>query len=407
MPEPLAVWLYGLRVARITIDRRNRLALQYTDEALRSHPLGSPLLTVAMPLSSQRYPHGVTRSLLDGLLPEGEARAVIANDLGIFRDDTFELIQALGRDCAGAMVIQPDADPPPAPPSTLRAEPLDEAGVEALVANLRSAPLGASGRVRVSLAGVQEKLLLTRRTDGRWGRPVDGTPSTHILKPEVATFPNSVANEAFCMRFAHHLGVPTASVETTAVGGRRLIVVERYDRLVAEDGSVQRIHQEDLCQATAVPPERKYQEDGGPSLRRVAEILQTVASPDAVEGLLRAVTVNVLVANGDAHGKNFSLLHSQMGSVQLAPLYDVICTQVYGDDRLAMYIDDVRRIDRVTINRLINEAASWGFARSRAEAIVADLLETAPQALQAAQAETPDVGDDVVATVQSQLDHLA
>lgn len=208
------------------------------------------------------------------------------------------------------------------------------------------------------------------------------------------------------MRFARHLGVPTAAVETTVVGRRPLIVVQRYDRVVHEDGAVERIHQEDFCQATAVPPERKYQEDGGPSLRRIAEMMETAVSPDALEVLLQAVTINVLVANGDAHGKNLSLLHDPSGTLRLAPLYDVICTLVYGDDRLAMFIDDVRRTNKVTTDRLIKEAAEWGLSRRRAEAAVALLLDAAPHALQAARDETPDVPEEVVEVVESQVARL-
>lgn len=406
MAEDLAVWLYGTRVAQVTLDRRNRLALRYTDEALEVFPLGTPVISLSMPLARERYSHGVTRSFLDGLLPEGEPRTTIANELGLLRDDTYGLIGALGRDCAGALVIQPAGEPPPPPASTLRAEPLDDAGLEQIIENLRGAPLGLSGRVRVSLAGIQEKLLLTRRPDGRWGKPIDGTPSTHILKPEIAAYPNTVENEVFCMRFSRHLGVQTAAVKTGVVGGRQLIVVERYDRNVRDDGVVERIHQEDFCQATATPPERKYQEEGGPSLRKMAEIAETAIDPDALERLLEAVTVNVLIGNGDAHAKNFSLLHERTGRLHLAPLYDLICTLMYGDDQLAMHIDDVRRINRVTTDRLMNEAAAWGLGRSRAVAVITGLLEAAPAALDAAKDETPTVPDDVIALVQSQLRRL-
>jgi len=406
MAEDLAVWLYEARVAVIGLDRRGRPTLQYTDEAFDQYPLGTPLLSLAMPLVRQRYPQGVTRPFLDGLLPEGESRTAIANDVGTDRDDTFGLIRALGRDCAGAIVIQPVHEPAPPAPSTLRAEPLDDAGLEKLVANLRSAPLGVSGRVRVSLAGIQEKLLLTRRPDGRWGRPVDGTPSTHILKPEVAAYPKTVENEAFCMRFARHLGLSTASVATTVVGRRSVIVVERYDRIVHEDGTVERIHQEDFCQATAVPPDRKYQEDGGPSFRRMAEMLEAAVSFDALELLLQAVTLNLLVGNGDAHGKNFSLLHEPAGTLHLAPLYDLICTLVYGDDRLAMFIDDVQKTNRVTRRHLINEAVAWGLSRRRAEAVLESLLVATPRAMHAAREETPGVPHDVVAVLEAQFNRL-
>jgi serine/threonine-protein kinase HipA len=239
-----------------------------------------------LPLTAQRYPHGIVRAFLDGLLPEGAARQAIARDFGVRADDTYGLIRAVGRDCAGALVIQPDDEPAPSRPTTLSAEPLTEAEIADLVANLRSAPLGAGGRVRISLAGVQEKLLLTRMPDGKWGRPVDGTPSTHILKPEIATLQGTAENEAFCMRLAKYLSLSAAAVETTLVNGRKLIIVQRYDRVIHRDGSVQRLHQEDFCQATGVLPDKKYQEDGGPSLARIAGILQAVAPATDVEALL-------------------------------------------------------------------------------------------------------------------------
>lgn len=406
MAEKLAVWLYGKRVADISVDRRGRPTLQYSAEALNAYPLGTPLLSLAMPLVRPRYPQGIARAFLDGLLPEGESRTAIANEVGAQRDDTFGLIRALGRDCAGAIVIQASSDAAPPPASTLRAEVLSDTALEELIANLRSAPLGVGGRVRVSLAGIQEKILLTRRPDGQWGRPVDGTPSTHIVKPEVATYPNTVENEAFCMRFARNLGVPTAHVEASVVGGRAVIIVERYDRVVHDDGTVQRIHQEDFCQATSILPERKYQEDGGPSLRRIAEVLETWAGLDALELLLKATGINVLLGNGDAHGKNFSLLLDPEGSVRPAPLYDLLCTLVYGDDRLAMFIDDVRRSNRVTHERLMNEATTWGLPRRRAESVLASLLDAAPRALRLAKEETPGVPNEIVAIVETQLERL-
>jgi len=405
MADFLAVWLYGDKVANVE-QERSRLRLSYTAEALDRYPLGSPLLSLSLPLTSERYTQGVVRPFLDGLLPEGESRRAVADDFNLRASDTFGLIEAIGRDCAGAIVFQPDDEPPPRQPTTLTAAPLSDDELAELVANLRSAPLGVGARVRISLAGVQEKLLLTRMPDNSWGRPVDGTPSTHILKPEIADYPNTVQNEAFCMRLAQHLGLPTPSVDTTTVNGRRLLVVERYDRIVHPDGAVERIHQEDFCQATGILPDKKYQEDGGPSLQRLAEILQATASPDSLDLLLRAVTVDVLVGNGDAHAKNFSLLHDTSGALRLAPMYDVLSTLVYGDDRLAMYIDNVHKTNRVTANRIVNEAAGWGMSRRRAAEIIADILDRAPAAAAAARRETENLPDDVSGVVDSQLAQL-
>jgi serine/threonine-protein kinase HipA len=403
--DELAVWLCGVRVAVIDRDR-DRPRLSYTEEALSSYPLGSPLLSLSLPVGTRRYTQGIVRPFLDGLLPEGESRRSIARDVGVSERDTYGLICALGRDCAGAIVIQPVEDPPPPLPTTATAEPLSDQEIEALVLDLKSAPLGVGGRVRISLAGVQEKLVLTRMPDGSWGRPVDGTPSTHILKPEMAVFPDTVENEAFCMRIAKHLGLDVANVETTAIGGRKLIVVERYDRIVGADGSVERVHQEDFCQATGVAPETKYEEDGGPSLHRMAGILESVAAPDSLQRLLKAVAVNVLVGNGDAHAKNFSLLHGASGSLTLTPLYDLMCTLHYGDDKLAMYIDNVHRTDRVTVERIVNEGVSWGMGRAGAAEIVQDLLDKAPGAIASARDETKGVPEAIVSTVERQLVQL-
>jgi serine/threonine-protein kinase HipA len=405
MADELAIWLYGERVA-IVERHRGRPRLTYTPEALARYQLGTPLLSLALPVSDRRYPQGLARSFLEGLLPEGESRRAIARGVGVRSEDMFALLRELGRDCAGAIVVQPLDDPSPPAATTRTAQALGESELAELVGNLRSAPLGAGGRVRVSLAGVQEKLLLTRMPDGGWGRPVDGAPSTHILKPEIATYPHTVENEAFCMRVARHLGLGAAFVEIAVVAERKLIVVERYDRDVSADGTVQRIHQEDLCQALGVLPEIKYEEDGGPSLRQIADVLQSVAPPESLETLLKATTLNVLLGNGDAHGKNFSLLHSSSGALTLAPLYDLLCTLHYGDTRLAMYVDDVQRAERVTSERLINEAASWGVSRERARATIESLLGGAPRAMALAREETPGLPTEFFANVEGQLRRL-
>lgn len=406
MADDLAVWLHGVRIAVVQRDR-GRLRMTYTRDALDRYELGTPLLSLSLPLTAEPYPQGVVRAFLDGLLPEGEPRRIIARDFGIRENDTFALVAALGRDCAGALVMHPADEPPPAHPTTQTAERLTEEELAELVENLRSAPLGAGGRVRISLAGVQQKLLLTRMSDGAWGRPVNGTPSTHIFKPEIAAYPKTVENETFSMRVAKHLGLEVASVSTTVVAGRKLIVVERYDRMVHEDGSVERLHQEDFGQATGTPPDRKYEEDGGPSLRRIADIVQTASSPISVETLLRSVTLNVLLGNGDAHAKNFSLVHEGSGALRLAPLYDLMSTLYYGDDRLAMHIDDVRRSNRVTADRIVNEAARWGLSRRRASEIVADVAERAPAAIAAARDDTDGLPPEIPALVERQLARLA
>jgi serine/threonine-protein kinase HipA len=405
--EGLAIWLYGRNVATVEQERASRLRLSYTEEALAAYPRGTPLLSLSLPLIGTRYPNGVTRSFLDGLLPEGTPRNAIAADLNLRSSDVFGLLAALGKDCAGALVVQPQRDPPPAPPSTRDAEPLSEDDLAQLVAHLRSAPLGVDRDVRLSLAGVQEKLLLTRMPDGRWGRPVHGTPSTHILKPEIENFGNTVENEAFSMRLARHLGLSTASVETVLVDGHRVLVVERYDRMVTANGSVTRIHQEDFCQALGLPPAKKYEQDGGPTLARIAGVLRDIAGAESIDTFLRSLTINVALGNCDAHGKNFSLLHTESGQIKLAPLYDLLSTRLYPiDEKLAMYVDTVRPADRVTAERIVNEAASWGLSRAVAEAAVGETLSTMPAAVEAAAEETDGLPAELPALVLARVEHM-
>jgi serine/threonine-protein kinase HipA len=405
--DQLEIWLYGHQIATIERERNDRLRLSYTEEALDDYDAGTPLLSLALPLTTARYPNGVTRAFLEGLLPEGEPKRTIAAHLDLAASDVFGLIAALGGDCAGALVIQAKGAPPPPIANSQSAEPLSGDDLANLVANLRSAPLGIGRNVRVSLAGVQEKLLLTRMPDGSWGRPMGGTASTHILKPEMERFRNTVENEAFCMRVARSLGLAVASVETILVDERRVLVVERYDRSVDHDGSVHRIHQEDFCQAFGLPPDKKYQDDGGPSLARIAGVLQEVAQRSALETLLGAVTLNVALGNCDAHGKNFSLLHDRSGSLGLAPLYDLMATRLYPiDDKLAMYIDGVQKADRVTGERIVSEASSWPIARPRAREIVADYLERLPAAVEAAAEETDGLPPELRELVERRVLHL-
>ncbi len=405
MVDELAIWLYGERVATVSREQKS-LRLRYTEEALANYELGTPLLSVGLNLTDTPYPNAKTRSFLDGLLPEQDQRRTIAEQLDLNSNDTFGLIGELGLDCAGAIVVQPIDSAAPRPATTLTAAPLTDEEIVERVANLRSAPLGVTDRVRISLAGVQEKLLLTRMPDGRWGEPIDGTPSTHILKPEVRDYPSTVENEAFCMRVARNLGLRTASVETTEFGERQLLVVERYDRITDGAGSVERVHQEDFCQVLSLPPKTKYQEDGGPSLKKIADVLRQYARPNSLSRLLQATYINVLLGNGDAHGKNISLLHHRDGSIELTPIYDVLSTLVYGDDHLAMYIDGVRKASNVAQRRLINEAVSWGMREESAQLIVDDLGERSPMAIERARDETPSVPEDVFRVVDSQRKKL-
>jgi len=398
--EALSVWLYESRVADIERARNGRLSLRFTEEALDRFGPDSPILSTSMPTRMEPYPNAPTRDFFEGLLPEATARTSVVRALNAHRPrgseldggDTFGLLRELGRDCAGALVIQPPSEDAPAAAPISEAMPISDDEVAKRLARLPQAPLGVDGRagVRVSLAGVQRKLLLARRADGRWVDPANGIPSTHILKPQIPdmNLPRSVENEAFCMRLAARVGLPAARVEVAEFGGLRVLVVERFDRRVV-DGRIQRIHQEDSCQALGIRPSLKYEEQGGPQLRRLAAVLAGFGREDDLGQLLQLAAFNVAIGNADAHGKNYSFLHHRSGYVALSPAYDVMSTTLYEavDRTMGMFIDDVRSIDDVELDRIVNEGASWGMTRADAETAVVHAL----LAIRDALADTEDL----------------
>jgi serine/threonine-protein kinase HipA len=192
----------------------------------------------------------------------------------------------------------------------------------------RVAPLGAAPErgFRPSLAGFQRKALLGRAADGTWQLPYGDAPSTWILKPG-GPHPMA-ANEATCLRLAAGCGLAVPEAELLDLAGLPGLAVRRYDRHDPADGDLPvRVHQEDGCQATATPPGLKYQEQGGPALRDLANLLRNFGDPRDVTSLLRRTTFNMAVGNADAHAKNFSVLHDQDSpAIRLAPLYDVLST---------------------------------------------------------------------------------
>ena len=405
----LTAWLYGDRVAVIDRPDARRMLLTYTEAAIARYGLGAPLLSVRLLVRPERYTRGEVRPFLEGLLPEGVMRDAIASRLNVVATDTYGLLAEIGADCAGALIIIPSEEPAPVTARSTQLEALSERDIVALLANLRSAPLGIGEGVRLSLGGVQEKLLLTRRPDGAWARPLHGAPSTHILKPAIALYDGTVQNEAFCMRLAVVMGLRAARVEVGVFEGVvQALVVERYDRATEGDGTVTRIHQQDLCQARGILPEFKYEARGGPSLAQVAETMATWVDAEALVKLLQATTFNVLIGNGDAHGKNFSLLHRSDGSLEMAPLYDLMSTAIYPavSQHLAMTIDGVHRIDGVAGHRIVNEAVRWGMSRRRVEDEIAAFLDRAPEAIDEAARATPDAPERLVRFAVEQTEKL-
>lgn len=375
----LGVWWWdGTHVADIEGDGAD-IRLSYTPEALDTWPANTPLLSCSLPVRSGSQQAG---PFFRGVLPEGQHLAAVAAAAGLAVTETTGLLARYGRDVAGALVIAPEF--PGTRPGRLIA--YSDATLADEVSGLSETPLAVHDDSELSIAGLQDKLLLVATDDG-WSRPAEGAPSTHILKLDDRRHSGLVAAEAACLRLAGSLGLTDGDVEEASVGGIDCIIVSRFDRRVAGDGTVERIHQEDLCQATGREPTAKYERAGGPTLREAAELLDAYARDalSELDRLVAHVTFAVLVGNADVHGKNAALLHHD-DHVELAPLYDQVPTVMWPNLRRhpAMSIGSrVADIDDVRIEDIVAEARHWSHqpdrARGVATAVAAQALDAADQ----------------------------
>lgn len=300
-------------------------------------------LSMTMPTNTLSYGPEKILPWLANLLPESHL-SEIGQQLKVSPQDIVGVLEHLGRDTAGAISV----GAPRKSGSTTVIPITSEEALEKIINELPEKPflIGTEG-VSMSLAGVQDKLPVYMLVGGSLGVPTDGTPSTHILKPNAlkTRLPASVQNEAFCMRLAKHCGLDVANVTTGVAGSRSYLLVERYDRIRDDKGFVRRIHQEDFCQVLGCFPAQKYERSrfggrNGPTLADMFKAIEEFISPGEREKFLDAVIFNVLICNTDAHAKNYSILIGQGGTAKLAPLYDLMCAAIYSnvDQSLAQSI---------------------------------------------------------------------
>jgi serine/threonine-protein kinase HipA len=360
--------------------------LDFTDDAIDAFGEGSRVLSLAIPISRQPVVDGKHPSaglpvsaLVEGLLPEGNLRQHVAANAGVSVTDSMELLAQVGAECAGAVQIL-DSESAPGPGRVRR---LTDEEVTRLVADLPTYHLPTGATPQASLPGLQDKVLLTALDDGGWGWPEQGAPSTHIVKPEPlgGSLPHLIQTEDWALRVARAADLVAADSTLATFDQREAIVVTRYDR----DASGHRLHQEDFCQAIGLAPQAKYESTAeaaryGSRLKRIARLAAARAEdPDAFRAaLLRAVTFNVAIGNGDAHSKNYSLMIDRVGRVSLAPIYDSAPT-AYLDPKYkgtGHVINGKTSIDTVAVDDLAAEAASWGMSARRATSIVKSCMES-------------------------------
>ena len=222
--------------------------------------------------------------------------------------------------------------------------------------------------------------------------PRGAAASTHILKPAIAAVERSVINEAFCMALAKVMGLQVADTEILMAGDQQILLVRRYDRCKDANDQWLRLHQEDFCQALGVPPDLKYQNEGGPDLQACFALLRRATKPSAPEviRLLDAVVFNALIGNHDAHAKNFSLLYGSRGAT-LAPLYDLLSTAVYPTltTKMAMKLGSKYSFAEVQVRHWELFAVAAGLSQAQARKRVVRMAEQLPSSARRLQTESP------------------
>jgi serine/threonine-protein kinase HipA len=319
-PELIAL-LDEHEVGRVRRDGRGSFSLVYSADWV-NRPGAYPM-SVTMPLSKREHGHRVVEPFLLNLLPDDpEIRRLWATKRGAAADDLLGLLGRVAQDCAGAVHFRlPDRQEAPD-----GVEWLEPGAIRERLRGLwndASAGRWVSDAGQFSLAGVQPKTALYREGE-RWGIPAGRIPTTHILKVgtiDSAAYPQ---NEHFCLSLAAALGLPVARSEVVEFVDEVAIAVERFDRIRTDTGIV-RIHQEDLCQALAIFPSEKYENEGGPGPRKIVDAIRMYClDPEHdVGNFVAALAYNWVVGGTDAHAKNYSLRIIAGSQVSHAPLYDV------------------------------------------------------------------------------------
>jgi serine/threonine-protein kinase HipA len=368
----LNVWMNGELVGEWTTSRTGTPLFRYADAWPQSPRARA--LSLSLPITADLVVRGaVVDNYFDNLLPDNpDIRRRIRERFGTRSTEAFDLLEAIGRDCVGAVQLLP-LDQEPVGWNRVMATPLTEAAMEKLLRSVAAPPpLGRhDGRhdddddFRISIAGAQEKTALLSM-GGVWFRPRGATPTTHILKLPLGIvgnfrgdFSDSVENEWLCSQLIREFGLPIAETAILHCGQQTVLSVKRFDRrwIGADEAKVlqpgfepqegvwiARLPQEDFCQVTGRPWTQKYETEGGPSIEDILEILAGSDDADADRANFALTQLAFwLLAATDGHAKNFSIHSHAGGSFGMTPLYDVLSAwPIIGPGANQLPIQDVK-----------------------------------------------------------------
>lgn len=330
----LNAWMNGRLVGTWTVRENKPQQFQYAQEWLDFN--AARVLSLSLPFQPGNPPHegASVENFFDNLLPDNkETRQRLQRKFGTRSSQAFDLLAEIGRDCVGAVQLLPEGQTPEGW-NRIAAEVLDDKQVETILRATASTsfPDQQDTDFRISIAGAQEKTALLWN-DGQWHKPLGATPTTHILKLPLglvggrrADMRTSVENEWLCAKIIAAYGLEVAHCDIGTFGQEKALVVQRFDRKKAPDGSYWlRLPQEDMCQATGTPLSAKYESDGGPGMKTILELLRGSSRHEHDRyAFFKAQILFWMLAAIDGHAKNFSIFHEQGATYQMTPLYDVL-----------------------------------------------------------------------------------
>ena len=373
--EQLDVFLLGERVGVLESDRGN-LSFRYLPEYLKQ--ADAVAISYSLPLQSEPFDSPTTGVFFDNLLPPDVVRKRLGKILHLSRHNIFGFLKAIGGDCAGAIALYPPsgAESEASSKPTFRELSEDEAAQILMDLPKRPLNIGKEEGFRISGTGAQDKLIACVKA-GKILLPLFGAPSTHIIKPPVEAYHDSVFNEFFCMRLAQAMGLPAPECEILTLKNVPYYCVTRFDREIA-DGEVCRLHQEDFCQLFSIDPEKKYENEGGPTIPKCFQLIKKMRIGTAGQiDFLRRIVFNILIGNGDAHAKNFSVLYRGK-NIQLSPVYDLLCTEIYDSlaHDTAMSIGGEISFDAITRESFARMARECKVRPELVMSLIDEMLET-------------------------------
>lgn len=431
----LAVWMNAERVGTWTLPARGPQTFTYAETWLHSAQFRPLSLSLPAGFGGALLSGNAVESWFDNLLPDSEVIRYRAQArFQAASTSAFDLLAAIGRDCAGAVQLLPMGEEPRGI-NRIDAKPLTDKEIGQRLRAVTAAPAPGSmnpeaDALRLSMAGAQEKTAFLWHNN-QWFLPLGNTPTTHLFKLPMGIigegqidFSSSVENEWLCSKVLKAYGLSIAATEMASFDGERCLIVERFDRRLHASGAYWlRLPTEDFCQATSTPAASKYENNGGPGMVAIAELLAQSSERSDLASFFKAQVLFWMLRAIDGHAKNFSLFLNPSGRFQLTPLYDVLSAWPVIGRRSGQWPQQKLRLAmawhgekgrytkplEITSRRMLLTAKRLGLGE--AQTILCALIAQTPAVISSVQSQLPagfpqTVAEPVLAGLQSSASQL-